>query len=99
MVTLKTTIQVPDDVYFNDVDGEAIILNTETGKYYGLDEVGTRMWTLLADHGQVEPAYHALLAEYDVEEERLLEDLVRLVDELVSHGLLAVEGERRTMDE
>lgn len=91
MTTLKTTIHIPDDVYFRDLDGEAIILNTESGKYYGLDEVGTRMWNLLAEHGQIEPAYRAMLAEYDVTEERLRQDLLNLVDELASHGLVQID--------
>jgi hypothetical protein len=92
MATLKSTIQIPEDVYFRDLDGEAIILNTESGKYYGLDEVGTRMWHLLAEHGRVEPAYQALLAEYEVDEERLERDLLELVDELVSHGLMETDA-------
>jgi hypothetical protein len=91
MATLETTIHIPDDVYFRDLDGEAIILNTESGKYYGLDEVGTRMWNLLAEHGQVGPAYRTLLGEYDVTEERLEQDLLDLVDELASHGLVETD--------
>jgi len=91
MATLESRISVPKDVLFRELSGEAVILNLETGKYYGLDEVGTRMWTLLAQHGHVEPAYRALLDEYDVTEERLQQDLLSLVNELVSHGLLQVD--------
>ena len=91
MATLESRISVPEDVLFRDLSGEAVVLNLETGKYYGLDEVGTRMWALLAQHGQVEPAYRALLDEYDVTEEQLRQDVLSLVDELASHGLLQVD--------
>jgi hypothetical protein len=91
MANLESRISVPKDVLFRETGGEAVILNMESGKYYGLDEVGTRMWTLLAQHGHVEPAYRILLDEYDVAEERLQQDLLRLVDELASHGLLHVD--------
>ena len=91
MANLQSTICVPEDVLFKDLDGEAVILNTESGKYYGLDEVGTRMWALLAQHGQVEPAYRALIEEYDVAKERLRQDLLDLVDKLASEGLLQVD--------
>ena len=90
MATLESRISVPEGVLFRDVEGEAVLLNTETGKYYGLDEVGTRMWTLLAEHGQVGPACRALLDEYEVAEEQLERDLFDLVDELAVHGLLEV---------
>lgn len=91
MATLESRIAVNKEVLFRDLGGEAVILNLQSGKYYGLDEVGTRMWSLLLEHGQVKQAYTALLAEYDVSEERLREDLLHFVDELVSHGLLQID--------
>ncbi len=90
MATLESTIRLPRDVLFRDLGGEAVLLNLENGKYYGLDDVGTRMWSLLAEHGRVERAYQALLGEYDVDEEQLLRDLLRLIDELAHNGLLQV---------
>jgi hypothetical protein len=91
MTTLKSTVRIPKDVMFHDVSGEAVILDTATGKYYGLDEVGTRMWALLAEHGCLEPAYRALLDEYDVDEQRLRADLLQLVDTLAAKGLVKVD--------
>ncbi len=87
---MESTISVPQGVLFRNVEGEAVLLNTETGKYYGLDEVGTRMWTLLTEHGKVEPAFKALLAEYDVPAEQLQKDLLELVGKLAEQGLLCV---------
>ena len=91
MVTLEARITVPEDVLFTEVSGQAVLLSTRTGKYHGLNEVGTRMWSLLAQDGQVGVACQALLAEYEVGEEQLKRDLLGLVDELVSHGLLQID--------
>ena len=93
MASLESRITVPENVLFRDVDGEAVLLNMQTGKYYGLDEVGTRMWAVLAEHGSVEPAFRALLEEYDVADAQLRQDLLHLVDELASRGLLQVNDE------
>lgn len=90
-VTLESKISVSDEILFRDLDGEAVLLHLETGMYYGLDEVGTRMWTLLTQHGQVEPAYQALLEEYDVTEDQLHTDLLNLIEELAAHQLLQVD--------
>ena len=84
-------IKVQKDVLFRDLGGEAVVLNLKSGKYYGLDEVGTRMWALLAEHGQVEPAYQVLLDEYDVTGDRLQQDLLHFVDELIASGLMQVD--------
>ncbi len=91
MATLESRISIPQDVLFRDVDGEAVILNLATGKYFGLDQVGTRMWALLAQHKSISDAYHALLDEYDVTAEQLQHDLLNLVENLASHRLIIVD--------
>ncbi|MEW5871918.1 MAG: PqqD family protein [Chloroflexota bacterium] len=88
MVTPKSSLSIPADVLFHELAGEAVLLNLATGKYFGLDEVGTRMWQLLAEHHQTEPVVQALLQEYDVPEEQLRSDLLVLVDKLIEHGLV-----------
>lgn len=84
-------IQVPASVLFREVGGEAVLLQTATGNYFGLDPVGTRMWQVLAEEGEIEPAWRRLLAEFDVEGDRLREDLVALVDQLREHQLIEVD--------
>ena len=90
MLDLQSKITVPPDVLFRDLNGEAVILNLADGKYYGLDEVGTRMWELLSESGRLDQTYQTLLQEYDVSPEQLQKDLLHLVEELVSRGLLDV---------
>jgi hypothetical protein len=86
--TLDTTVQVPPAVLFRNLEGEAVLLNTVTGNYYGLDAVGTRMWQNLSQAGSVRQTYDALLREYDVAPERLQADLIAFVDKLCDKALL-----------
>jgi Coenzyme PQQ synthesis protein D (PqqD) len=81
-------VAIPEAVLFRELDGEAVILATDSGKYFGLNDVGTRMWTLLRQHGEVEAACRALLEEYDVSEEFLREDFGRFIDLLAARGLV-----------
>ena len=92
MTDLTMHITVPESVLFRDLDGEAVLLETASGRYYGLDEVGTRMWSLLQIHGETGAVCRALLAEYDVPEGRLRADLAKFVETLAERGLLRVEG-------
>ena len=85
---LDTRVSVPPGVMFRDLDGEAVVLELESGRYFGLNETGTRMWILLLEHGEVEPAFRALLDEYDVPEDRLRTELLGFVESLVSQRLL-----------
>lgn len=86
--TLDTHVQVPPAVLFRNLEGEAVLLNVETGHYYGLDGVGTRMWQSLSQSGSVEQTYTALLQEYNVTPERLQTDLLVFVDKLCDKSLL-----------
>jgi hypothetical protein len=88
MTDLTTRITIPESVLFRDLDGEAVLLDTVSGRYYGLDEVGTRMWSLLQRHGEIEAVCRALFAEYEAPEEQLLEDLQRFVGTLAAKGLI-----------
>ncbi len=85
---LDTRVTVPAGVMFRDLDGEAVLLELETGRYYSLNETGTRMWILLQEHGSVETALQALLDEYDVAEERLRREFLGFVDILAKRRLL-----------
>jgi hypothetical protein len=79
-------------VLFQDLQGESVLLNLQTGRYFGLDEVGTRMWAALTTAESLQAAFDALLAEYAVEGERLERDLRDLVEKLVKQGLVEVHG-------
>jgi hypothetical protein len=72
------------------VAGEAVILDLGTQCYFSLDETGTRMWQLLAEHGDTARVVERMTGEYDVERETVERDLARLVDELLAAGLLRV---------
>ena len=70
------------------VNGDVVLLNLKNGMYYGLDSVGSRVWQLLGDHGDVERLVPLLLQEYEVSEEQLAKDVMALLEELCSAGLL-----------
>ena len=84
-------VTVPDDVLMRELDGESVILDLASENYYGLDDIGTRMWQLLISSGTVQEAYDTLLLEYDVEPQRLQEDMQELITQLRANGLLRLE--------
>jgi hypothetical protein len=83
--------RIPEDVVSREVGGEAILLNLATGTYFGLDGIGTEIWTVLSREGTVEAVTSALLTDYDVEEPRLRHDIEQFIQQLVHKGLLTVD--------
>lgn len=93
-VSLDTSLVVPDDVIFRELDGEAIILNLVTGIYFGLDEVGTRLWALIMESGTLRHAVDVMSGEYDVDRGALEQDALELAGGLLDKGLIQVKVER-----
>jgi len=87
---LTDTVRIPPRISFRRVRDEMALLNLDTGVYFGLDEVGARMWELVAEHRPLPLVAEQMEKEYDVDPARLREDLLRLVDELVAKGLLEI---------
>ena len=78
-ITLASRVQINDDVLFQELQGETVLLNIRTGVYLGLDPVGTRIWQLLAEHETLSDVVSAMLGEYDVAEDQCARDVLELV--------------------
>ncbi len=84
-----------ENVVARELEGEAVMLNLESGVYFGLDEVGTRIWALIQEHGSLRKVFEAMQREYDVAPATLEKDLLRLVEELQGKGLVTVSERNR----
>jgi hypothetical protein len=80
------------DVVWRDLDGEAVLLDLSTGVYFGLNEVGTRIWQLLDEGRDHESIVGAIAAEFDAERDAIDADVRALVEKLQARGLV-VDGE------
>ena len=83
---------VPDGVLVRQLAGESVLLNLETESYFGLDEIGSRMWIVLTESPSIELAFETLAAEYEVEREKLRSDLGNFIQKLIELGLLSVDA-------
>jgi len=71
------------------LDGEAVLLDTDGGAYFGLNAVGTRVWELIGAAGTTEAdLLTTLLTEFDVSREVLAKDLTDLLAGLQKRGLI-----------
>ncbi len=86
-------ITIPDSVLSTELDNEGVLLNLETGEYFGLDEMGLEMWKLLRANGDVDAARVELLAQYDVAEDALARDLLDFIAKLAQRKLVQMHDE------
>jgi hypothetical protein len=74
-------------------DGDVVILSLKNGVYYGLNEVGARIWKLIQQPVSVRQVNQVLLAEYDVDPEQCQRDVAVLLQELAGKGLIQISRE------
>jgi len=89
-ISLNSRVRILDDVLFQELQGEAVLLNLKTGVYLWLDQIGTQIWQLLQADGSLGKVSEVILREYDVTPEKLTRDLVNLVAQMEQQGLVEV---------
>ena len=89
-ISFSDRVRVPDDVLISNLQEESVILNLDSERYYGLDDVGTRFLSVLNTSDSIEAAYETLAQEYDVDREVLRKDLLTLVENLIEQGIVQI---------
>lgn len=89
-ICFSDRVRVADDVLISRLQEESVILNLDSERYFGLDDVGTRMLSVLSTSESIEAAYESLLDEFDVDGLVLRQDLLALVENLVGQGIIQV---------
>lgn len=89
-ISAHSTVVAARDQTSCDFDGEAVILNLVSEKYYGLNDVAARIWGLIQRPTTVGAIRDALVAEFEVTADRLDQDLAAWLTEMAAEGLVEI---------
>lgn len=87
-MTLPQLLARSADAMTSQVGDETVILHVGSGTYFGLDPVGTRIWTLIETPQSVESLTKLLLSEFDVPANILEADIRTFLEDLHEHGIV-----------
>jgi hypothetical protein len=90
LVTTDSIVLAKEDQVSAELVGEAVILNLESGVYYGLNPVGTDVWQFIQSPQPVSAVCSRIVEEYDVEAGRCKQDVLKLLNDMASKGLIEV---------
>jgi hypothetical protein len=91
-MNLDTRVTVPPQVMAREVGGETVLLDLASGMYFGIDEVGTRIWVLLGEGKTLGEVAATIAEEYDATLEQIHADTLEFVGLLVDKGLVSAEA-------
>jgi len=91
MLSLDTRLRRKDEeIVAKIMDGEAVIINLANGLYYSTDRLGGTIWSMIEAEAPLSQMVATISARYDVSPGQAQADLVRFVDALLAHDLIAV---------
>ena len=85
--------RIREAAVFRELDGEGVVLNLESGTYFGLNAVGALIWQLVERQGDAMWVADAVAARYAVSPERAHADVIALMTQLVEKGLAEIVHE------
>jgi len=92
MISRTSLITVSNEQVSCELAGEAAILNLADGIYYGLNEVGAAVWKMLQEPRTVDQICLGVMDQFDVDAERCERDVLELLRDLRSRGLIEIVG-------
>ena len=82
-------LRLSPDVLYRDLDGQTVILDLSSGKYFGLNEVGTRIWALMSEGRSVADIVRILALEFEADTATIERDVRDLLETLKSRNLIS----------
>lgn len=92
-INLNAVIKRNPELVSSDIDGEKVMMSIESGEYFGLDPIGTRIWELIEKPIRIDELVKLLLVEFEVSKEQCVEDTIEFLNELQEKNLLLIISE------
>lgn len=89
-----TVVKLASEPTSTSVGGETVVLDAASGRYFGLEGVGSRVWELLQSPIRFDALARSIVDEYDVDASTCEQDLRALIGELRDAGLVELETDR-----
>lgn len=88
-MNLDTRLEASSSVVTREIGGEMVLMDLESGSYFGLNSVGGQVWQALEEGNTIKQLCDQIEEEFDVPREQLEQDILSLVEELLERKLVA----------
>ncbi len=80
-------------IVFNKLDEEIVMMSVKNGEYYGLDNIGSRIWEIIEKPVSFSHIISVLKEEYEVSEECCITDVKEFLTALGQKNLIKINIE------
>jgi hypothetical protein len=86
----STVVGLNEDQLSCNLDGETVLMSIQSGMYFGLDSIGTRIWDLLQEPKAVTHLCELLTQEYEVQPAQCEQEVISFLHTLAEKDLIKV---------
>ncbi|HPQ46505.1 MAG TPA: PqqD family protein [Clostridia bacterium] len=83
-------MKLNENIILKDMQGEAVLLNLDTGDYYSLNAVGNKIINLTLEDMTVDEIAAELIEIYDIDEKTAKSDINSLINDLINNNILEI---------
>ena len=84
-IDLQTIVRRSDELLSSDLDNETVMMDIERGDYYGLDDIGSRIWALAENPISIADICSELGEEFDVDADTCAADVMPFIQKMLEH--------------
>jgi hypothetical protein len=92
MTSDSVRFRCPANVAARILDGEAVMIHLETGRYHSAEGVAAGLWEALSAGVDVEDVVRQTAQHFSVKAEQVRQDVQKFVSDLTREGLLMAES-------
>ncbi len=92
MIQLTSIVTVNADLLSTEIDGEMVMMDMDSGRYFNLDGIGSEIWKGLAEPREVAALCRSLGERYDAPAEVIERDVLGLLGQMLDKKLIRVQG-------
>ena len=86
-----------DEPISTRIDGDVVMLSERQAAYFGLNEVGSRIWDNLSEPRRIGEICETLSKAYDATEETITVEVTRFLQELLARGLVRIVDDSKAV--
>ena len=86
----QTVISRSGSLLVAPVHDEIVMMDIDSGLYYGLDDIGSEIWKRLEAPHKFGDLVNALAAEFDAERAIIAEDVRKLLSVMAAHKVVSL---------
>lgn len=87
-ITLDLTVSRSDSLLASDLDGETVVMDVERAHYYGINPIGSVIWSLLSEPIVVRELCNELVARFNVPQEQCETDVLAFLESMQDRNMI-----------